>query len=137
MSPTHVPAALRRLVTERAAGRCEYCLVHSDDVLLPHQPDHIVAEQHGGKTEAENLALACVHCNRHKGPNIASLDPISGQLTPLFNPRTQIWSDYFALEEAYIRPSTSIGRVTVRLLDLNHPDRLRVRQALIEAGRYP
>ena len=91
MSGSHIPAALRRLVWERANGRCEYCLVHDDDVLLAHQPDHIIAEQHGGPTAAENLALACVHCNRRKGPNIASIDPDSGQLTPLFNPRTQIW----------------------------------------------
>lgn len=137
MSHTHVPATLRRLVSERAFNRCEYCLVHDEDVLLPHQPDHIIAEQHGGATTAENLALACIHCNRHKGPNIASLDPISGQLTPLFNPRTQTWSDHFALEGPYIRALPSIGRVTIRLLDLNHPDRIRVRQALIEAGRYP
>ena len=137
MSGTHIPSALRRQVRERAAGRCEYCRVHDSDVLLSHQPDHIIAEQHGGETATGNLALACVHCNRRKGPNIASLDPVSGQLTPLFNPRTQVWEDHFTLEGAYILPRTAVGRVTVRLLDLNHPDRLQVRQALIETGRYP
>ena len=70
MSDTHIPPALRRQVRERAVGRCEYCRVHDSDVLLPHQPDHIIAEQHGGETTAANLALARVHCNRHKGPNI-------------------------------------------------------------------
>lgn len=137
MSGTYISPILRRRVRKRAAGRCEYCRVHDSDVLLPHQPDHIIAEQHGGETTAENLALACIHCNRHKGPNIASLDPISGQLTSLFNPRTQVWEDHFALEGAYILPLTAVGRVTIRLLDLDHQDRLRVRQALIEAGRYP
>ncbi|MCD6344282.1 MAG: HNH endonuclease [Anaerolineae bacterium] len=137
MSGTHILPALRRQVRERAAGRCEYCHVHDSDVLLSHQPDHIIAEQHGGKTTASNLALACVHCNRHKGPNIASLDPVSGQLTPLFNPRTQVWEDHFALDGAYILPLTAVGRVTVRLLDLNSPGRLQVRQALIETGSYP
>ena len=137
MSGSHIPAALRRLVWERANGRCEYCLVHDDDVLLAHQPDHIIAEQHGGQTVAENLALACVHCNRRKGPNIASIDPDSGQLTPLFNPRTQIWQEHFVLDGAYILPRTAVGHVTIRLLDLNNPDRIRVRQALIQAGRYP
>jgi 5-methylcytosine-specific restriction endonuclease McrA len=137
VSGTYIPTALRQLVWKQAGGRCEYCLVHDDDVLIPHQPDHIIAEQHGGETTAENLALACVHCNRHKGPNIASFDPVSGQLTPLFNPRTQAWEDHFALEGAYLLPLTPVGRVTVRLLDLNHPDRLQVRQALTEAGRYP
>jgi len=52
-------------------------------VLLPHQPDHIIARQHGGQTTADNLAFACIHCNRHKGPNIASIDPIYGDLKKL------------------------------------------------------
>ena len=137
MSSQRISATLRQLVRERAADRCEYCLVRDEDVLLPHQPDHIIAEQHGGETAAENLALACIHCNRHKGPNIASIDPTSGQLTPLFNPRTQSWAVHFRLDGAYILPQTAIGRVTVRLLELNHPDRVRVRQALIRAGTYP
>jgi len=111
--------------------------VRDDDVLLAHQPDHIIAEQHGGEATAENLALACIHCNRHKGPNIASIDPTTGQLTPLFNPRTQNWTDHFVLDGAHILPRTAIGRVTVRLLELNHPGRIRARQALLKAGRYP
>jgi hypothetical protein len=37
-----VPAALRRLVRERAALQCEYCLLAEDDAFLPHEPDHIV-----------------------------------------------------------------------------------------------
>ncbi len=69
--------------------------------------------------------------------DLASLDLISGQLTPLFNPRTQIWAEHFTLEQAYIQPLTPIGQVTVQLLKLNHPDRIRVRQALIEVGTYP
>ncbi len=35
----------------------------------------------------DNLALACLRCNRHKGPNVGSFDPLTGQLTPFFNPR--------------------------------------------------
>lgn len=137
MSRTYIPASLRQLVSDRAGGRCEYCLIHDDDVLLPHEPDHIIAEQHGGKTEAENLALACVHCNRRKGPNIASLSPTAGEVVPLFNPRIQVWTDHFSLDGPYIRPLTKTGEATAQLLKLNDPDRTRVRQALIEAGTYP
>jgi hypothetical protein len=137
MTSAYIPSALRQLVSTRAAGRCEYCRVHEADVLLPHQPDHIIAEQHGGETTPDNLALACIHCNRHKGANIASLDPDTGQLTSLFNPRTQVWADHFALIGAQIIPQTPVGRVTVRLLRLNDLQRLRVRQALVEAGTYP
>ena len=137
MSLGYVSAALRQAVIERAESRCEYCLIRTTEVLLPHQPDHIIAEQHGDETTFDNLALACIHCNRHKGPNIASLDGETGLLTPLFNPRQAIWIEHFTLDEAYIRPLTAIGRVTVRLLKLNDSERIRARQALIAAGRYP
>ncbi len=137
MSDTYIPLSLRQLVAKRAEYCCEYCRVSEYEVLLSHQPDHIIARQHRGETTAANLAFACIHCNRHKGANIASIDPISGQLTPLFNPRTQVWTEHFALEGAYIQPLTPVGRVTVRLLRLNYPDRIRVRQALIEIGTYP
>lgn len=133
----HISDALRHLIWERAAYTCEYCLVKATDVLLPHQVDHIIAKQHGGKTDASNLALACIHCNRHKGSNIASMDPETTQLTPLYNPRSQNWSEHFALEGPYIQPLTSIGRVTIGLLKLNHSERIRVRLALLEAGVYP
>ena len=137
MSSSYISATLRKLIADRAKGQCEYCLVLESEVLLAYQPDHIIARQHGGESTAKNLAFACVHCNRNKGPNIASINPNSGQLTPLFNPRTQIWADHFLLEGAYIQPLTPIGRVTIQLFKLNHPERLRIRQALIEMGKYP
>jgi hypothetical protein len=133
----YIAPHLRELVAERAQGRCEYCLIHQGEVFLPHQADHIIARQHGGETTPDNLAFACIHCNRHKGPNIASIDSVSGQLTPLFNPRTQTWIEHFSLEAAYIRPITAVGRVTVHLLKLNQADRVNVRRAIIEMGRYP
>jgi 5-methylcytosine-specific restriction endonuclease McrA len=56
MSQTYISAALRRLVIERADGRCEYCLIGQTKKLIPHQVDHIIAEQHGGETTL-NLLL--------------------------------------------------------------------------------
>jgi 5-methylcytosine-specific restriction endonuclease McrA len=61
-----------------------------------HQVDHVIAEEHGGQTTLDNLALSCTVCNRRKGSDIGSLDPDSGTLIPLFNPRTQQWSDHLA-----------------------------------------
>ena len=84
MSQTHVPAALRRLVVERAGGRCEYCRVPTDVVFLPHEIDHVVAEKHGGPTDSENLALSCAVCNKRKGSDVASLDPETGEIVALF-----------------------------------------------------
>lgn len=57
MSPVYVSSALRRNIYERAAGRCEYCLLSADDGFFPHEADHIIAEKHGGATTADNLAL--------------------------------------------------------------------------------
>jgi len=132
-----IPAALRRVVWQRAEGRCEYCLISEQDFLAPHEPDHIVATQHGGQTSLENLALACYDCNRPKGPNIASVDPQTGQSVFLFNPRRERWAEHFRLEAARIVPLTSVGRATAALLQFNTPNRVRLRLELQLDGRYP
>ena len=98
MSGQRIPAALRALVHQRAGGCCEYRHIHEDDVLAPHEPDHIVAEQHGGPTTANNLAFSCYHCNRHKGTNLASADPATCQSVFLFHPRRDNWTEHFKLE---------------------------------------
>ena len=62
--------------------------------------DHIIPRQHRGATDLENLAPACMHCNRHKGPNLAGIDLLNGSVTPLFNPRRDLWSDHFEWRDA-------------------------------------
>jgi hypothetical protein len=90
----------------------------------------VISVKHGGETADHNLALCCTICNRYKGSDIASLDPESGQLTPLFLPRTDRWDEHFRLQDGDIIALTSKGRVTVRLLRMNHPTRVRERQLL-------
>ncbi|MBL8794928.1 MAG: HNH endonuclease [Planctomycetia bacterium] len=133
MSLSHVPVALRRLVRERALERCEYCLIPEAVTFAVHWIDHIIAEKHGGLTNADNLALSCVLCNQHKGSDLTSIDPETGLLTTLFHPRQDRWTDHCTLTDGSIQPKTSIGRVTVRLLQLNHPDRVRERELLLAA----
>ena len=125
------------MVRERAGERCEYCLYPQEASFLAFEVEHIIAEKHGGATTENNLALACPYCNRFKGTDLGSLDPESGQLTPLFNPRTQQWTEYFRLDGAWIVPLTPEGRVTVAILQLNHPDRILERQRLIQVEEYP
>lgn len=125
--PTRV---LQHSARDRASRRCEYCLFPEYASELPFHVDHIIAEKHGGKTESQNLAWACFSCNLHKGPNIAGLDPITGSLTRLFNPRTDEWSRHFAWKGVRLRGRTAIGRTTVIVLDINHEDSLAVREAL-------
>jgi hypothetical protein len=136
MSRVHIPDALRRLVIERAGARCEYCLMHQDDTPFTHQLDHLIALKHGGQTSGNNLALACLLCNRHKGSDLTTIDPVTGELVPLFNPRADLWHEHFELNGARIVGKTPVGRATVLLLRLNDRLRLIQRQALIAVRRY-
>jgi hypothetical protein len=131
-----ISVALRREVRERAGGRCEYCFMPDDEPLFPHEPDHIIALKHRGVTASDNLAHACFDCNRAKGSDIASLDPATGALTALFNPRTRVWTEHFRFNGPVIEPLTPEGRVTVFLLRFNVPARVAIRAALIDEGRY-
>jgi hypothetical protein len=132
-----IPLGIRSRVRLRAKGRCEYCLIHEDDTLFPHQPDHIIARKHQGKTRMDNLAWACYLCNQLKGSNLASVDWRTGQIVRLFHPRKDSWARHFRLQGALIIPRTSVGRATARQLQFNEGSAVEMRQELIEAGRYP
>jgi hypothetical protein len=131
-----VSESLRRFVAERAAFRCEYCLLHESDSYSPHQIDHIISRKHGGQSDAGNLAYACLRCNAWKGSDIGSIDPETGAFVSLFHPRRQCWDDHFVLRAAVIEPLTSEGTATARLLKLNIEKRVVERQLLAAVGRY-
>lgn len=127
---------LRAMVAQRAGMRCEYCLIHVDDASFAHEVDHILSRQHGGETIAENLAFACMVCNRLKGANLTSVSS-SGEIVRLFNPRLDDWQSHFKLEGAIIQPLSTIGEVTTRLLRLNEADRVVERFRFQGLGSYP
>ena len=127
---------LARLVWRRANRRCEYCRLPSSAYPLPFHVDHVVARQHGGETVEDNLALACLHCNRHKGPNIAGLDAATGEVVRLFNPRRDQWVDHFEWNGSELVGRTMIGKVTVEVLAINEPDFLVVRATLVSEGSF-
>ena len=129
-------AELRRFVFERAEGRCEYCLLPQRVALHKHEPDHIIPRQHGGQTQADNLALACFRCNRYKGPNLGSIDPLSGELVGFYNPRRHVWQEHFELIAGEILAHTPEARVTIVIFRLNNDDRVVERRTLIAAGIY-
>jgi hypothetical protein len=111
--------------------------MHSNYAALKHEVDHIIAEKHGGSSDEANLAYACAQCNRFKGSDLASIDPRSKKIIPLFNPRTDNWHDHFTLDGPIIVPLTESGRATERLLQLNQIDRILLRRELLNTGRYP
>jgi hypothetical protein len=120
---------LKRLVIERAGGRCEYCLIHQDDDPVFRFPvDRIIGGQHGGVYSEENTSLACHNCNQKKGPNIATtLQDNPGTLVPLFHPRNDTWKDHFELQGAIVVGLTPKGKATVKLLDMNSTNKVRLR----------
>ena len=122
------------MVWKRAGDRCEYCLIPQFAFPLPFQIDHVVAEKHGGETVSDNLALACPHCNRFKGPNIAGFDPATGQLVRLFHPRSDVWADHFRMDGARVVGITPVGRATAGVLAMNADDLRLIRVELIEEG---
>jgi HNH endonuclease len=131
-------AQQRARVRRRAQYRCEYCRLPQRASILPHQVDHIIAQQHLGTDEENNLCLCCLRCNLKKGPNIASIDPEAsngGTIVTLFHPRKQRWPDHFLLQEnGRIVGTTPEGRATARLLDFNAEDRLQLRHVLMRQG---
>jgi len=132
MTSARISAELRQLVSQRAQGRCEYCLLHQDFSIYTHEVDHVIAQKHDGPTIAENLALSCFSCNRHKGADLTTFDPATGEITLLFNPRRQIWSDHFLLDNSgRIDGITPPGRATAKLLMFNTPTRILERQLLM------
>lgn len=130
MSVTYIPAALRKLVHQRANGCCEYCLISEEMSFAAHQVDHIIAEKHGGLTVESNLALSCTLCNKRKGSDIASVDDETGAIVPLFNPRTDVWNEHFRIENSYFIGLTAKSRATIKLLQLNNMARIEERKIL-------
>ena len=126
---TALSATTRRLVQERAGGRCEYCRMRESwEPFHTYHVEHIISRQHGGGSEPGNLALSCHHCNFLKGPNLSSRDPDTATTTELFHPRRDEWSGHFKLEGARITGLTPAGRTTVFLLDMNAPQRVELRE---------
>lgn len=129
-------ATIRGAIRERANGRCEYCKKPDGVSLYPHHIDHIIPIIHGGTDDEHNFAWACFQCNSAKSSQIASYDFETGALTPLFHPRKDFWIEHFELKAGKILGKTPIGRVTVRILQINHPDHVDTRLFLIQSGKW-
>lgn len=129
-------AELREVVRGRAFDRCEYCHLPHQSQRMPFHVEHIIAKQHGGSDDLDNLAWSCDRCNAYKGPNLSSIDPHTGDIVPLFHPRRNNWQDHFAVEDARIEGVSPTGRATVHILQMNAKRRVEVRRELIEEGLF-
>ncbi|MCG6155738.1 HNH endonuclease [Rubinisphaera margarita] len=129
--------AIREMVRRRAKDRCEYCLLPQEASFLTFHVDHIIARQHLDVVvdELEHLCLACNRCNAFKGTNLSSIGPQTAQHVPLFHPRNDRWSEHFEMDGGMILGLTAVGRATIRLLQMNAPQRVELRQQWLANGR--
>lgn len=132
-----VPASLRERVSNRAGERCEYCGLSQVGQEATFHIDHIVPRAAGGPTLAENLALACVSCSLRKAARLTAPDPESGSDVPIFNPRTQRWTEHFEWLGVRVAGKTSVGRATVAALGMNRPLIVEIRSEEMIRGRHP
>ena len=77
------------------------------------------------RAASRSPATAATH---YKGPNLTSIDPDTHTVAALFNPRGDAWSDHFAVRGGHILGLTPTGRATVRLLNMNAPRRVELRE---------
>ena len=128
-------AAVRELVRHRAGNRCEYCLLKQEHLPFSlFQVEHIIPRKHGGDEDPANLALACDRCNSYKGANLTGIDPETGEISALFNPRQHSWDKHFRLSDITVVGLTAVGRATVRVLNMNEQRRVRLRAVLRRYG---
>jgi hypothetical protein len=93
-----------------------------------------VPKKHGGDDDPSNLALACHHCNFHKGPNLTGIDAESGNITSLFHPRKEKWAEHFEVRDVTIVGLTPVGRATAQVLNMNAAERVQLRSELKARG---
>jgi HNH endonuclease len=131
----YVTETIKTEVFRRANYKCEYCHINETLSFFSFHVEHIVSLKHGGKTELDNLALACPICNLNKGSYIATLLPESVELVRFFNPRLDKWIDHFLLESSgLISAKSLVGKATIKILNLNHPDSIIERKEMLIRG---
>jgi hypothetical protein len=129
----------RQQVAQQANFRCGYCQTQEVISGVPLTVEHILPKARGGSDDEQNLWLSCRLCNEAKGILTEAIDPQTKAITPLFNPRAQVWAEHFtwADDGAQLIGLTSIGRATIVALSLNSDFRLRSRRIWVEAGYHP
>lgn len=140
MARDPISLEIKRRVRRDAQERCGFCLSPQHLVMGRLAVEHIIPLAQGGDNSEQNLWLACSICNGHKSEKIAALDPESGQVVRLFNPRADDWKTHFKWSDDGLKVIgiTPIGRATVIALHLDDdPIAILVRSLWVEAGWHP
>lgn len=135
----YIPESLKNQITASDKRRCCYCLTTEANSGISMTYDHIQPRSKGGETTFENLCLACRSCNEFKADSTEAIDPLTGETTPLFNSRTQRWSDNltWSSDATTVEGLTIIGRATIVCLRMNNPVILVARRRWTISGWHP
>jgi hypothetical protein len=135
----YIPEKLRSQIEQSDRRRCCYCLTSEANSGIPMTFDHIQPQSKGGATTFENVCLACRSCNEYKSDTTEAVDPLTGELVPLFHPRNQQWSEHFAwsLDGTKVEGLTAIGRATVAALRMNNAVIVFARSRWAISGWHP
>jgi hypothetical protein len=136
---TYISESLRKQIIDNDKSRCFYCLTSEANSGIPMTYDHITPVSLGGNTTFENLCLACRSCNEYKSNLTESIDPLSGEIISLFNPRKQKWSEHFiwSADGTRVEGITAIGRATIIRLRMNNPVIIAARKRWVMSGWHP
>jgi D-arabinose 1-dehydrogenase-like Zn-dependent alcohol dehydrogenase len=134
-----VSPSIREFVRSRAKTRCEYCQTAQEISGAQMHIEHIIPLSQSGTSEKENLCLSCAWCNSHKWVKSEAVDPLTDEMIPLYNPRTQEWQEHFrwSNDGVTIIGITAIGRATVDVLKMNNEYIVTARRHWVEAGWHP
>jgi 5-methylcytosine-specific restriction endonuclease McrA len=139
MTENKLTRALKQAVRLRAKGCCEYCLSQEKFATQSFSIDHIIPTSQEGKTQLDNLALACQGCNNFKYDKVEGTDRLTGEKVPLYHPRKEQWQNHFTWDKSYtnIVGLTPTGRATVEDLKLNRSGLINLRQILYAMDEHP
>lgn len=129
----------RKKVLIRANECCEYC-----KYLNFYNPsgltiDHIYPTSLGGSDDISNLASCCISCNNSKFTSVASIDPVTKKIIPLYNPRNDNWNVHFKWVDNFsvIEGLTAKGRATILRLKMNNKGVVNFRKIALGSGHPP
>jgi hypothetical protein len=97
-------------VRDRSGGRCEYCLLPQQGSRAPFRdrPHH----------------------------HLTGLDSATGKITRLYHPRPHKWAYHFRFQGSTLIGGTAIGRTTIDVFQMNHPEIVPLRDILMAAAIF-
>jgi hypothetical protein len=135
----YISQSLRSQIESIDRKRCGYCLTTEVNSGMPMTIDHIQPVSKEGLNTLENLCLACRTCNEYKSGTTEAIDPLTGKIVALFNPRQQKWKENFRWnnDASQVEGLTEIGRATVIALRMNNAVIVATRKRWFSIGWHP